>query len=142
MSARGPVTAMRHRLIAAAGLIAASVSAPAQARDCHVPHFHFVENGETPVRMQVRRDAVCTLRLHISDSEAGDQGILTSAITERPKHGVLGRASVREFAYKPNERFVGADRFVIAIEYDRAGVQSKTTVTAAVEVTTKPLSKE
>jgi hypothetical protein len=96
--------------------------APVEAHatsDCNVPHFHFVNEGVTSVNMWVRRGGGCQFHFESPASVYGVAGILASSVTLRPSNGLLGKNSIRIYAYKPKDDFVGSDEFELKIGYNR-----------------------
>ena len=49
----------------------------------------------------------------------GVAGILSSSVTLRPSNGLLGKNTIRIYAYKPKDDFVGSDEFELKIRYNR-----------------------
>jgi hypothetical protein len=77
--------------------------------DCHVSHFHFINEGVTPATMWLRSGGGCRFHFESNNSVYGLAGILSANVTLRPKSGLLGRNTIRIFVYKPNDGFVGTD---------------------------------
>jgi hypothetical protein len=122
--------ALKWRAIVFAAAVAAAFSSSsagavprplgrAPDRDCSVPTFHFNPGGETFVTMSVRSGVGCQFHFEVIKSTKGLAGILSSTTTVRPKNGLLGKNTVRIYAYMPNPNFVGNDEFEISIQYDR-----------------------
>ena len=111
----------RARRVAAAILLMIAF-APLEAQaasDCNMPRFHFVNEGVTSATMWVRRGSGCQFHFQMPASVYGVAGILSSSVTLRPSHGLLGKNTIRIYAYKPKDDFVGSDEFELKIRYDR-----------------------
>jgi hypothetical protein len=93
--------------------------ADADTPDCNPPHFHFVNDGVTPVTMSVRAGTGCQFHFEMATSGFGMAGVLASNVTLWPKNGLLGHRSIRIYAYKPNDGFVGSDEFELKVRYNR-----------------------
>jgi hypothetical protein len=80
-------------------LIASSVPALARCERSHIPWRY----GQSVSSVWHTDGAVCT------DVPNEHQYIAAIQITERPKHGVLGKAGLFGLAYKPDPGFKGTD---------------------------------
>jgi hypothetical protein len=106
--------------------------------NCQLPRYHFVNEGVTPVGMWVREGAGCKFHFQIPASVYGLAGILSSTVTLRPKNGLLGKNTIRIYAYKPNDGFVGSDEFELKVRYDRDDDSGEHTTLLHVNVTVSP----
>jgi hypothetical protein len=86
--------------------------------DCHINRFHFFAGADTLTAMTVRQGKICMFHMEIPNSAVGLVGILSSVTTEPPKHGVLGKHTVRMIAYKPADGYTGTDHFEIRVRYN------------------------
>jgi len=100
---------------------------------CLHPRVRFVQNGTTEYYIYVKAGTSCGFTLNGSGS-AGASGILSVNISARPKHGVLGSASIRGYAYKPDDGFTGQDDFALEVRYESRASEAKTTFHATVYV--------
>jgi hypothetical protein len=100
---------------------------------CETPRFHFNDDAVSQATMSVSRNAVCRLTVLISaHASSGDEGILSSTVTAKPKLGKVAKATARQFAYFPNKNVTGDDYFAIDFRYDRGGQQHRTTLQVTV----------
>jgi hypothetical protein len=106
--------------------------------DCQLPRYHFVNEGVTPVSMWVRQGAGCKFHFQIPASVFGLAGIMSSTVTLRPKNGLLGKNTIRIYAYKPNEGFVGSDEFELKVRYNRDDDSGEHTTLLHMNVTVSP----
>jgi hypothetical protein len=110
-----------RRLAAAMSLAFACAPVEADAdTDCQMPRFHFVNEGVTSASIWVCRGAGCKFHFEGSSSSVfGLLGVLSSNVTLRPRNGLLGKNTIRIYAYKPKDDFVGSDEFELKIRYDK-----------------------
>ena len=85
-------------------LIASSIPALARCERSHIPWRY----GQQVSSVWRTDGAVCT------DVPNEHQYIAAIQITERPKHGVLGKAGLFGLAYKPDPGFKGTDTLSFA----------------------------
>jgi hypothetical protein len=107
---------------------------PAFAVDCKVPHFNFVPSDVTEVTMYVAPDAACSFQMASLRGDRGVFGILSSKVVTKPKNGIVGKSSVRRYAYKPNPGYFGSDEFDVDVVYDRDGANETTTLHVSVYI--------
>jgi hypothetical protein len=100
---------------------------------CLHPRVRYVQNGTTEFYIYVKAGTSCGFALNGSGS-AGATGILSVNISARPKHGVLGSASIRGYAYKPEDGFIGRDDFSLEVRYENGASEANTTFHATVYV--------
>jgi hypothetical protein len=101
---------------------------------CSVPHFDFVDNGQSRANMYVKAGGVCGFHFRVRGGISGKFGVLGNSVSRPPRHGIVGKASIYQFAYKPNAGYVGDDDFDLRVRYDRYGVKTETTLHVSVSV--------
>jgi len=104
----------------ALGLAMGLVATPALA-DCSGPPFYWRFQGET---VDNQRDLVGDDACHFRFSAGGTNTFRSAEVAVRPKHGVLGKSNLFDFAYIPTKGYVGTDTGSIKIcgtTYDKEG---------------------
>ena len=119
---------MRKTLLAALGVAALVMSqdAQAQVRDCVIVG-NILPIGQNSVgAIELRSGETCNMFLTATGT------VLSSGISERPKHGTLTLEGAGSMQYKPREGYTGTDEFAVTITGH--GQAQTTNVTSTLKV--------
>ena len=105
-------------LAAALALPLSALGAAAASADCQFGYFRWGPSyAELRTTIRVPHNGACRKDLKTLDFVAMQE----ITVTRPPKHGVAGKASKYDFAYKPAEGFSGKDDFEINVLFDYNG---------------------
>jgi hypothetical protein len=102
---------MRKTLLAALGTAALVMSqgAQAQVRDCVIVG-NILPIGENSVgTIELTSGETCNMFLTTSGT------VVSSGVSERPKHGTLTLEGAGSMRYKPRDGFTGTDEFAVTV---------------------------
>ena len=124
---------MRKTLLAALGVAALVMSqdAQAQVRDCVIVG-NILPIGQNSVgAIELSSGETCNMFLTATGT------VLSSGISERPKHGTLTLEGAGSMRYKPREGYTGTDEFAVTITGHGQAQTTNVTSTLKVVATVK-----
>jgi hypothetical protein len=125
---------MKPQTLRAAVLVLAfaPLGATSALADCRIGWFRWGPSyAELRTTMQVTRNTACRKELKTLDFVAMQE----ITVTRPPQHGAAGKASRYDFAYKPNQGYVGPDSFEINVAFDYNGRPGNSRLSFDVDVT-------